>query len=73
MFLAITKDGPDPPFWRSAIGGFAKLAQFTTDLAPHPQLNANGELEFAFGARLIISGSHGGNYRERIPISVDYN
>ena len=66
-------DLPDTVDMSTPDGGQAKLAQFTTDLAPHPQLNANGELEFSFGERLIISGSHGGNYRGRIPISVDYN
>lgn len=57
----------------TADGGQAQLVNFTTDLPAHPTLNANGELEFSFGARLVTSGGHGGNYRGRIPISVDYN
>ena len=54
-------------------GGHADLAGFTTDLPQHPILNANGELEFSFGARLAVHGGLGGNYRGRILISVDYN
>lgn len=54
-------------------GGRARLIQFTTDLPQRPTLNANGELEFSFGARLVIEGSRGGKFRARIPISVDYN
>jgi len=54
-------------------GGRARLTGFTTDLPLHPTLNANGELEFSFGARLVIEGGRGGKFRGRIPISVDYN
>mgnify|MGYP000902635482 FL=1 len=54
-------------------GGRAMLTQFTTDLPSRPTLNANGELEFSFGARLVIDGGRGGSFRGRIPISVDYN
>jgi hypothetical protein len=66
-------DLPDTVEMTTSDGGRAQLAQFTTDLPTHPVLNANGELEFSFGARLILSGGRGGNYRGRIPISVDYN
>ncbi len=54
-------------------GDTAELVDFTTDLPAHPRLDANGELGFTFGARLVIKGGRGGNYRGRIPISVDYN
>ena len=64
---------PDRVDMTTGDGGHANLGQFTTDLPPHPALNANGELEFSFGARLALSGGRGGNYRGRIPISVDYN
>jgi len=49
------------------------LTDFTSNLPPHPRLDANGELEFTFGARLVVKSGRGGNYRGRIPISVDYN
>ena len=64
---------PDQVEMTTPDGGQARLTQFTTDLPAHPALDANGELEFSFGARLILSGGRGGNYRGRIPISVDYN
>jgi len=54
-------------------GDSAELVDFTSDLPAHPRLDANGELEFTFGARLVIKTGRGGNYRGRIPISVDYN
>ena len=66
-------DLPDRVDMTTADDGHAELAQFTTDLPAHPSLNANGELEFSFGARLVLSGGRGGNYRGRIPILVDYN
>lgn len=54
-------------------GGTAELTGFTTDLPSRPTLDANGELTFSFGARLVLRSGRGGNYRGRIPISVDYN
>ena len=57
----------------STDGGRAELVEFRTDLPPHPALNARGELEFSFGARLVVHSGKGGNLRGRIPISVDYN
>jgi hypothetical protein len=54
-------------------GASAELVDFTTNLPPHPRLDANGALEFTFGARLVVKSGRGGNYRGRIPISVDYN
>ena len=54
-------------------GAVAELTDFTTNLPADPQLDANGELEFTFGARMTVTSGRGGNYRGRIPISVDYN
>lgn len=54
-------------------GGRAELVDFTTDLPPHPTLDARGTLEFKFGARMVVRSGRGGNFRGRIPISVDYN
>lgn len=54
-------------------GGTAELSGFTTDLPSRPTLDGNGELNFSFGARLVLRHGHGGNYRGRIPITVDYN
>ena len=54
-------------------GAPAELVDFTTNLPQRPALDANGELEFTFGARLVVKSGTGGNYRGRIPITVDYN
>ncbi len=54
-------------------GDTAELVDFRTDLADFPRLDASGALEFTFGARLEMRGRQGGNYRGRIPITVDYN
>ena len=64
-----------PPYipMSSIDGRSAMLTDFTTSLPRNPTLNAQGELEFTFGARLVMKGGRGGNYRARIPISVDYN
>jgi hypothetical protein len=66
-------DLPDRVEMTTPEGGRAVLTGFTTDLARRPTLNANGELEFSFGARIVIEGGRGGKFRGRIPISVDYN
>ncbi len=57
----------------AADGSLAQLTDFSTDLPIRPTLDANGELSFSFGARLIMRSGGGGNYRGRIPITVDYN
>lgn len=64
---------PDRVEMTSADGGKADLVGFTTDLPSNPSLNARGELDFRFGARLVVHSGRGGNLRGRIPISVDYN
>ena len=54
-------------------GATAELTSFTTDLPARPTLDAKGELTFSFGARMVLRNGRGGNYRGRIPITVDYN
>lgn len=70
---AVRVDLPDRVPMTAGDGTAAELTQFTTDLPRHPVLNLDGMLEFTFGARLVVKGQRGGNYRGRIPISVDYN
>ena len=70
---AVRIDLPARVPMNTADGGAAELTDFTINLPANPQLNANGELEFSFGARLVVKGGRGGNFRGRIPISVDYN
>ena len=57
---------------RSPDGAEAELTGFVTDLPPVAMLDANGTLEFAFGARLSSRGARSGNFRGRIAIRVDY-
>lgn len=57
---------------RSTNGGEARLSDFVTDLPPVPMLDANGVLEFAFGARISSEGARGGDFRGRVRIRVDY-
>ena len=66
-------DLPDRVPMSAPDGSEAELTGFTTSLPAHPVLDSNGRLEFTFGAKLVVRGSRGGNYRGRIPISVDYN
>jgi hypothetical protein len=57
----------------AAGGGKAELTELVTDLPAFPVLDSSGRLEFGFGGRLAVTGAGGGNFRGRIPISVDYN
>jgi len=57
---------------RSSDGAEARLSEFVTDLPQVAMLDANGVLEFAFGARLTSQGARGGDFRGRIRIRVDY-
>jgi hypothetical protein len=42
--------------------GRSRLSEFVTDLPPVAMLDANGVLEFAFGARLTSQGARGGDF-----------
>lgn len=57
----------------AADGSQAELSNFTTDLPDFPMLDEAGTLEFSFGGRLRLNSASGGNFRGRIPISVEYN
>lgn len=57
---------------RSPRGSVAVLNDFQTDLPPVVILDQNGELEFAFGARVTTTQAEGGNFRGKIRIRVDY-
>lgn len=70
---AVRVDLPDRVPMSAGSGGEAELSQFTTSLPARPVLGPDGTLEFSFGARLVVKGKGGGNYRGRIPITVDYN
>lgn len=70
---AVRIDLPRSVAMTSADGSTATLTDLTTDLPPWPVLDAAGTLEFNFGGRIEVRGGSGGNFRGRIPISVDYN
>lgn len=55
-----------------ADGGSARISRLITDLPPSPRLGRDGSLRFAFGGTLEVSGDLDGDYRGRIPITVEY-
>ena len=63
---------PQTVLLRSPSGAQAELTNFRTDLPPLAMLNANGSLEFSFGATITSKNAQGGDFRGHIPIRVDY-
>ncbi len=53
-------------------GRSARVVDVVTDLGPAPRLGPDGRLRFRFGGRLTVASDDDGNYRGRIPISVEY-
>ncbi len=53
-------------------GGSLTITNLRTNLPPTPRLDGTGRLEFSFGGDLEINGAALGDYRGRIPITVDY-
>lgn len=53
-------------------GRTARVTGLTTDLSAAPRLGADGRLVFRFGGRLQIAGAEDGDYRGRIPVTVEY-
>lgn len=56
-------------------GGHGRTARVTglvTDLVAAPRLGPDGRLAFRFGGRLQIAGLDDGDYRGRIPVTVEY-
>ena len=56
-------------------GGYGRTARVTglvTDLSAAPRLGPDGRLQFRFGGRLQIAGLDDGDYRGRIPVTVEY-
>jgi Domain of unknown function (DUF4402) len=53
-------------------GGALIIRNLRTNLSPAPKLDNFGRLEFAFGGDLEIDGKAYGDYRGRIPITVEY-
>ncbi len=53
-------------------GRTATLTDLATDLTAAPRLGPDGRLRFRFGGRLQIAGAADGDYRGRIPVTVEY-
>ncbi len=53
-------------------GRTARVTGLATDLNAAPRLGPDGRLVFRFGGRLQIAGADDGDYRGRIPVTVEY-
>jgi Domain of unknown function (DUF4402) len=53
-------------------GSKADVIDIRTDLSPNVTLDAQGQLTFAFGGRLVVTAGQSGDFRGRIAISADY-
>ncbi len=56
----------------SGSGRAARVTGLVTDLPPAPRLGPDGRLRFRFGGRLQVAGLDDGDYRGRIPVTVEY-
>jgi hypothetical protein len=65
-------DLPQTILLHSPSGAEAELPDFRTDLPQVAMLDANGVLQFNFGATIRSKGGQGGDFRGRIPIRVEY-
>lgn len=53
-------------------GRRARVTGLATDLSAAPRLGADGRLQFRFGGRLQVAALDDGDYRGRIPVTVEY-
>ena len=53
-------------------GRRARVTGLATDLAAAPRLGPDGRLQFRFGGRLQVAALDDGDYRGRIPVTVEY-
>lgn len=56
----------------SGQGRTARVTSLVTDLSAAPRLGPDGRLTFRFGGRLQVAGLDDGDYRGRIPVTVEY-
>lgn len=56
----------------SGDGRTARVVGLSTDLSAAPRLGADGRLQFRFGGRLQVAALGDGDYRGRIPVTVEY-
>lgn len=53
-------------------GRTARVTGLATDLPAAPRLGPDGRLRFRFGGRLQVDAQGDGDYRGRIPVTVEY-
>ena len=56
----------------SLSGGQVSFDEVASDLPLVPRLDAAGNLKFRFGGRLTVQGAAEGDYRDDLPITVEY-
>lgn len=56
----------------SGHGRTARVTGLVTDLSAAPRLGPDGRLQFRFGGRLQVAALDDGDYRGRIPVTVEY-
>lgn len=56
----------------SSHGRTARVSGLATDLSAAPRLGPDGRLQFRFGGRLQVAALDDGDYRGRIPVTVEY-
>ncbi|BBB13681.1 DUF4402 domain-containing protein [Sphingopyxis sp. FD7] len=56
----------------SGHGRTARVTGLVTDLSAAPRLGPDGRLRFRFGGRLQVAARDDGDYRGRIPVTVEY-
>ena len=56
----------------SGDGRTARVVGLSTDLSAAPRLGPDGRLQFRFGGRLQVAALGDGDYRGRIPVTVEY-
>lgn len=72
-FARVAVDLPRAVVLNSSLGGTADVTEIRSDLPPHPVIGADGRLVFTFGGRLTVRNGVDGDFRGRIPVTVDYN
>lgn len=69
---AVRIDLPRTVRMTSPAGGIIEIINFRTNLGPAPRLDMAGQLTFAFGGDLVVTGNLSGIFRGRVPITAQY-
>jgi Domain of unknown function (DUF4402) len=68
----VTVDMPSEVTLTNPSGASLRLAGISSTLKNNPKLANDGSLTFTFGGQLLVDGGSDGDFRGRIPITVDY-